>query len=212
VPPGDKRRFQAVATRNVATGFRSNLLLQNLASEPVTFTIRGCGTSTSLEIAGNAYDQLNHLGSWLGCAAGPFVAEVEASGPWNGYVSTIDPFTGDPTTVPGIPVWTSGEPGNRAPIISMFVASPAEILANKEFDLHGAFYDPDQEPVTWSLRILPSSTSEGQFTGPTSGTGVLVSRVRVFNAGLIVVEVTVRDTKGGVTKALTAVTVRWGTP
>jgi len=30
------------------------------------------------------------------------ILAVTANGPWSGYVSTIDPQTGDPTTVRGI--------------------------------------------------------------------------------------------------------------
>ncbi len=207
VPPDEARLFPATTSQNIETGFRSNLLLLNLGGTAATFTVRGCGASTSLPVPGGAYDQLNNLGQWLGCPNGPFVAEVEANGPWFGYVSTIDPLTGDPTTVSGMAAPTTGEPGNHPPVVALFTATPNELIFNQETELRGVFYDPDQHPVSWRVSISPSSTARATIIGPTSGTGVLLTTVRVRGVGLLVVEVTVTDGHGGTAKAVAGASV-----
>lgn len=198
VEPGEKRLFSATATRNLATGFRSNLLLLNLAESVATFTVRGCGASTSLEIPGRTYDQLNNLGSWLNCPDGAFVAEVEATGAWNAYVSTIDPITGDPTTQSGRLATGETEPGNRDPVIAMLAVNPEQFLVGQKTKLFGVFYDPDHERVSWSVRIMPTSTASGSIDGPTSGMDALVSGVWAHSTGHMRIEVKVTDGRGGV--------------
>lgn len=202
-----KRLFPSSASANLLTGFRSNLLLLNLGGQPATFTVRGCGASASVEVAGGAYEQMNNLAGWLGCPDGPFVAEVESSGPWYGYVSTVDAITGDPTTISGAPAPVTGAPGNHAPVIASFTASPAEVEKGHAVDLRGVFSDPDGEPVSWTLHIDPGSTADAELAGPTSGTGTLVSRVQTRGAGLLLVQVTVTDGRGGVATAVTGAVV-----
>ena len=46
--------------------------------------------------------QISNVGAWLGVPAGYATVTVRANGRWAGTVSTIDPFTGDPTTGIGI--------------------------------------------------------------------------------------------------------------
>jgi hypothetical protein len=202
VGTGQKRVFPASSSSNLQTGFRSNLLLLNMGGLAATFTMRGCGGSTSVEVAGGAYDQVNNLGSWLGCPNGVFILEVEASAPWAGYVSTVDPVTGDPTTVRGQPPPAPSVPGNHPPVVGSFAASPLELVKGEDVDLRGTFADPDGDPVSWSLRLDPGSTAKASLVGPTSGTGSLVSRVHTTDAGLLLVEVTVTDGRGGVTTAV----------
>lgn len=210
VPTGETRLVQAMASRNTETGFRSNLLLVNLGGVPSVFMVRGCGATHSLEIAGGAYDQVNNLGSWLGCPDGAFIASVEGGAPWYGYVSTIDPFTGDPTTVRAVSEPITGDPGNRAPVVHSFAATPAQLVAGGEVELRGAFSDPDGDPVSWSLRIDPGATARAEMTGPTSGSGGLVSRVRTLSAGMLLVQVTLTDGRGGVTTAVAGAVVLCG--
>lgn len=207
VPSEEKRLFPASASANLQAGFRSNLLLLNLGGQPATFTVRGCGASASVEVAGGAYEQVNNLAGWLGCPDGPFMAEVESSGPWYGYVSTVDAVTGDPTTVRGVPAPVTGQPGNHAPVVASFTASPAELVKGSDVDLRGAFSDPDGDPVSWSLRIDPGSTAKAEIVGPASGSGALVSKVHTKDAGLLLVQVTVTDGRGGVTTAVTGAVV-----
>ncbi|MCU0294279.1 MAG: hypothetical protein MUF10_20220 [Thermoanaerobaculaceae bacterium] len=52
-------------------------------------------------VPAGAYAQLNDVGTWLGVPPGWTTIAVKADGRWSGTVSTIDPFTGDPTTVVG---------------------------------------------------------------------------------------------------------------
>lgn len=202
VGTGQKRVFPASASSNLQTGFRSNLLLLNMGGQTATFTMRGCNGATSVEVAGGAYDQVNNLGSWLGCPNGVFMLEVEATAPWAGYVSTVDPVTGDPTTVRGQAPPAPGTPGNRPPVVGSFAASPLELVKGEDVDLRGTFTDPDGDPVSWSLRLDPGSTARATLVGPTSGTGNLVSKVHTTDAGLLLVEVTVTDGRGGVTTAV----------
>jgi hypothetical protein len=54
-------------------------------------------------VLAGAYVQLSNVGQWLGLAPGTAVLEVTADGRWSGSVSTVDPVTGDPTTVRGAP-------------------------------------------------------------------------------------------------------------
>lgn len=204
----EKRVFPASASANLQAGFRSNLLLLNLGGQPATFTVRGCGASASVEVAGGAYEQMNNLAGWLGCPDGPFVAEVESSGPWYGYVSTVDAVTGDPTTVRGVPLPITGQPGNHAPVVTSFTASPPEVVQGNDIELRASFSDPDGDPVSWTLRVDPNATAKGDFVGPTSGTGALVSRIRTQLAGLLLVEVTASDGRGGTTRAVAGANVR----
>lgn len=208
VPPDEVRLFPATTSQNIETGFRSNLLLLNLGGTAATFTVRGCGATTSLPVPGGAYDQLNNLGQWLGCPNGPFVAEVEADGPWFGYVSTIDPSTGDPTTVSGMAPPTTGEPGNHPPVVALLTAEPSSLPNHQTAELRGVFYDPDQHAVSWTVRVAKSSTGGGQITGPVTGSGNLVTQVQARKPGLLVLEVTVNDGHGGVSKAVTGISVR----
>lgn len=207
VSTGEKRLVPAMMSRNTETGFRSNLLLLNLGGVPATFMVRGCGATHSLEIAGGAYEQLNNLGGWLGCPDGAFIATVEGSAPWYGYVSTIDPFTGDPTTVRAVAEPITGDPGNRAPVVHSFYANPAQLVVGGDIDLRGTFSDPDGDQVGWSLRIDPGATARAEIIGPTSGTGALVSKVRTVGAGMLLVQVTVTDGRGGVTTAVAGAVV-----
>lgn len=207
VPSEEERLFPASASATLQAGFRSNLLLLNLGGQPATFTVRGCGASASVEAAGGAYEQMNNLAGWLGCPDGPFVAEIESTGPWYGYVSTVDAVTGDPTTVRGLPAPVTGQPGNHAPVVASFTASPAELVKGSDVELRGGFSDPDGDPVSWTLRIDPGSTAKAEIVGPTSGTGALVSKVHTTDAGLLLVQVTVTDGRGGVATAVTGAVV-----
>lgn len=207
VPAGERRLFPAHASASLQTGFRSNLLVQNFGGQPATFTLHGCGAAASVEVAGGAYEQMNNLAGWLGCPDGPFVVEVESSAAWYGYVSTVDAVTGDPTTVRGLPAPVTGEPGNHAPVVVSFTASPTELVKGGDVDLRGSFADPDGDAVSWSLRLDPGSTARAEIVGPTSGSGALVSKVRTIDAGLLLVQVTVTDGRGGVTTAVTGAVV-----
>ncbi len=82
--------------------FRSNLLLVNHETFKLTCTVSAGATSKTTEVPAGAYAQINDVGAWLGVPAGWATITVRANGRWSGTVSTIDPYTGDPTTVSGI--------------------------------------------------------------------------------------------------------------
>jgi hypothetical protein len=87
------------ATANIALDFRSNLIVQNLESHDVTLSVRTGSTLKMRVVKANAYSQIDNLGSFLGVAPGAYTAWVLADGRWAGAISTIDPVTGDPTTM-----------------------------------------------------------------------------------------------------------------
>lgn len=207
LPSGEKMLFSAYASATLEVGYRSNLLLLNFGGLPATFTLRGCNAETSVEVAGGAYDQVNNVGRWLGCPDGPFLLEVTSTAVWSGYVSTVDAVTGDPTTVRGLPAPVTGQPGNHAPVVTSFTATPAELVKGGDVELRGTFSDPDGDPVSWSLRLDPGATARAEILGPTSGSGALVSTVRTLDAGLLLVQVTVTDGRGGVTTAIAGAVV-----
>jgi hypothetical protein len=103
VPAGAVRLFPVAAPADEATGFRSNLLLVNHESTVLPITVTATGHARTVFILAGAYEQLNSVGSWLGLEPGWCVVSVKANGRWSGVVSTIDPVSGDPTTVLGLP-------------------------------------------------------------------------------------------------------------
>lgn len=81
---------------------RSNLLLVNHETFKITCTVTAGATSKTTDVPAGAYAQVNDVGAWLGVPTGWATIAVRANGRWSGTVSTIDPYTGDPTTVIGI--------------------------------------------------------------------------------------------------------------
>ncbi|MCU0292989.1 MAG: fibronectin type III domain-containing protein [Thermoanaerobaculaceae bacterium] len=87
----------------LADNFRSNLLLLNQGVGVLHVTLSGGGKTKTTTVDPGTYAQINNVGQYLGAPAGVAILSVTADGPWSGYVSTIDPSTGDPTTVRGLP-------------------------------------------------------------------------------------------------------------
>lgn len=96
--------FPVRTAADLATEFRSNLVLVNGEPGPLLFTLTIGGVSKTQEVAAGAYFQVNHVGAFVGAPAGTGLLVVSAPGRWGGSVATIDPFSGDPTTVRGIPL------------------------------------------------------------------------------------------------------------
>ncbi|MGV8041172.1 MAG: hypothetical protein AB2L07_14225 [Thermoanaerobaculaceae bacterium] len=99
----DERVLFPIATAtNLLTQFRSNLLILNLESTPIDVTLQSGNASKVISLPGRTYRQLDQVGKQqLGLPAGTAMLTVHATGKWVGYVSTVDPVTGDPTTVRG---------------------------------------------------------------------------------------------------------------
>ena len=96
--------FPITTPANQASDFRSNLLLLNLETTPITVTLAAGSKSTTRVVAGGTYTQLNNVGGLLSLPAGVAVLKATATGRWAGTVSTVDPVSGDPTTVRGLPM------------------------------------------------------------------------------------------------------------
>ncbi|MCU0293347.1 MAG: YCF48-related protein [Thermoanaerobaculaceae bacterium] len=98
-------RLLPVATPvQVSSHPRSNLLIVNHATEPITLTVTAGTRSRDYRVAAGAYAQINNVGTWLGLdAPGWSVVSLRADGCFSAYASTIDPRSGDPTTVMPLP-------------------------------------------------------------------------------------------------------------
>jgi thiol-disulfide isomerase/thioredoxin len=105
---GEVVRFPVRTPASLTTDFRSNLLLQNLSATTLTVTVSSGNASITSTLPASAYVSLDRIGARLGLSPGAAVIEVSAPGGWTGYVSTVDPVTGDPTTVRGM-VATQGD-------------------------------------------------------------------------------------------------------
>lgn len=99
---GERVLFPIATATNVQTQFRSNLLLLNLENTPIDFTLQSGNATKVVPLPARTYRQLDQVGKQqLGLPAGTSLLAVSATGRWVGYVSTVDPVTGDPTTVRG---------------------------------------------------------------------------------------------------------------
>jgi hypothetical protein len=103
VEAGDEVLFPISKPGDSKKEFRSNLILYNHGTAKLTCTVASGSKSKSTDVAAGAYAQVNDVGTWLVLPAGWTAITVTANGRWSGTVSTIDPYTGDPTTVIGIP-------------------------------------------------------------------------------------------------------------
>jgi hypothetical protein len=107
--PGTPVFFPFSTAVDLRKDFRSNLLLVNLESTAVKFTVSSGTVAKEITVSAGAYTQIDNLGAWLGTPAGFRTAGVVANGRWAGSISTIDPVTGDPTTVRGLEPHEVGE-------------------------------------------------------------------------------------------------------
>jgi autotransporter-associated beta strand protein len=94
--------FPVATPATLASDFRSNLVLVNPGSAAITCTLTSGLHSQAWPVPAEAYVQVNNVGGSLGLGAGTAVMQVTGSGPWSGYVSTIDPSLGDPSTMAGL--------------------------------------------------------------------------------------------------------------
>lgn len=101
VGAGDEVLFPISTARSTAADFRSNLLLLNRESVPITVHLTAGAVSLDVPVPARTYVQLTNIGHELGLPTGTSVLRVRADGRWCGSVSTVDPTTGDPTTVRG---------------------------------------------------------------------------------------------------------------
>lgn len=211
LPPLDPRRpnargtvqaFAFASPQSTATDFRSNLLLVNLDSKPVVFTISAGGKEKTTTVPAGANSQINNLGAFLATPKGFFAASVTADGRWYAVVSTVDPVTGDPTTVRGIAPVSQGE--RRFPGVAKL--SGANQTA---WRTEATFANPGTSPASLRLALVPRGSSQEAATrtvalaagealrvadlfaylGVASGAGMLrvtgpaLAWVRTFNQG-----------------------------
>lgn len=144
--------FPITTPANQATEYRSNLLLLNLESAPITFTLTAGSKSTTRIVAGGTYTQIDKVGSFLQLPAGLAVLAVRATGRWAGVVSTVDPGSGDPTTVRGL------LPTTQSVVLFPGVASLAGSLST-QWRSEAVLYNSTTAAKTVLLEILPKDGS-----------------------------------------------------
>ncbi|GEM_PF-657323 len=166
LPPLDPQRGQAAKTvqafafaspQSTASDFRSNLLLVNLDTNPVVFTIGAQGKEKTITVPAGANTQINNLGAFLGTPKGFFAATVTADGRWYAVVSTVDPVTGDPTTVRGLAPVPQGE--------RLFAGVAKLAGANQTaWRSEATFANPTTSPVSLRLALIPRGSSQEAAT------------------------------------------------
>ncbi|MCU0294280.1 MAG: hypothetical protein MUF10_20225 [Thermoanaerobaculaceae bacterium] len=144
--------FPVSTPADPAEEFRSNLLLLNLESAPITFTLTASGKSATRTVAGGTYTQIDKVGTFLQLPAGLVVLAVRATGRWAGTVSTVDPGSGDPTTVRGL------LPTTQSVVLFPGVASLAGSLST-QWRSEAVLYNPGTAARTVLLEILPKDGS-----------------------------------------------------
>ncbi|MGV8040390.1 MAG: hypothetical protein AB2L07_10015 [Thermoanaerobaculaceae bacterium] len=149
--------FAFASPESTTTDFRSNLLLLNLDSKPVTFTINAAGKEKTTTVQAGANIQINNLGAFLGTPKGFFAANVTADGRWFAVVSTVDPVTGDPTTVRGLAPVPQGE--------RLFPGVAKLAGANQTaWRTEATFANPGTAPGSLRLALVPRGSSQEAAT------------------------------------------------
>jgi hypothetical protein len=103
-------------------------------------------------------------------------------------------------------------PENRAPVIALFTATPGILfVGGPPATLTTVIFDPDGDPVTWTLSLDPSSTATGTFTAA-SGSGNVSSQFSAGPgpAGPAVLRLMVSDGRGGTAERTVSVNVILG--
>jgi hypothetical protein len=146
--PGEVVAFPFSTPADIRTGFRSNVLLVNLDVVPITATFAIAAATKAVEVPAGAYVQVDNLGAFLGAQPGVGTARVTATGRWYAVVSTIDPATGDPTTVRAL---GPGETGER-----LFVGVARAAGANQtQWRSEAVLHNPSEETVEATLELIP---------------------------------------------------------
>jgi len=201
--PGETVLFPFAATADIASGFRSNILLVNLDDAAIIVTLRTGATEKTTTVAAGAYGQIDNLGAFLGSPPGFSVVRVAADGRWFAVVSTVDPGTGDPTTARGLGAGETGE--RRFPGVARLAGANGTAWRSEAI-----LHNPADAPVEVSLALIPRGESEAAATatialaagetrrltdvyttlGVASGAGALrvgggaLAWVRTFNQGV----------------------------
>jgi hypothetical protein len=103
--PGETAFFPIHTPSNINKEVRCNFVLQSLAEEPQDLTLTVGNASKVYTLQAGTYHQFTNVGSWVGAAPGDATLAVVSTGRWAGFISAIDPLSGDPTTVLG-EAWT----------------------------------------------------------------------------------------------------------
>lgn len=101
-PAATNERYWPVYTAaDVATDFRTNLVVLSTSVEPAELVLRIGGVERRrMTVPAGEMVQQNDLGAWLGLAPGvEAVSVVGDQTAWQAYVSVVDPYSGDPTTM-----------------------------------------------------------------------------------------------------------------
>ena len=164
--PGEQVWYVAHLPADPNEEYRSNLLLQSLDSADQDLTVRVGTTSKTFLVPRHAFVQINNLRGELGVGAGDTAVVVSSTGRWNGTISLIDPYSGDPTTLRGektakpLEITCSASPTSGTPPLNVDFACA----------ITGGTYP---YRYAWSFGETPPSTSTlpaPRHTYTTSGT------------------------------------------
>lgn len=169
--------YAFASAQSTVTDFRSNLLLVNLDGKEITFTITSGGKEKTSTVAAGANTQINNLGAFLGTPRGFGAVQVTADGRWYAVVSTVDPVTGDPTTVRGLPPVPPGE--RLYPGVAKLGGSNQTVWRTE-----ATFCNPGTGPVQLRLGLIPRGSSQEAATRTVTLEAGEVLRVADFYAYL----------------------------
>lgn len=168
-PAGRELLFPVFTPADAQQGFRSNLLLVNLEGTAATFTVKSGTVGKPYPIAAGTYQQINNVGAWLGLQAGVAVISVSCTGRWTGTVSSVDPITGDPTTVRGLAA---------VPWANRFIGVASASGANQtRWRSEAILYNPAAEPAALTLKLIPRDSANPVATRSLTLTGREVRRL-----------------------------------
>ena len=145
--------FPISTPADVKAEFRSNLLLLNLETTAVTFTLASGATSKTYDVPAGVFAQISGIGAFLGLSPGRTMLTVTATGKWSGMVATVDPVLGDPTTVRGLVATTRS-------VTQFSGVASAPGVNGTEWHSEATLYNPRTSPQSVTLELVPRGESD----------------------------------------------------
>ncbi len=150
---GSEILFPFSTPENTNEDFRSNLILVNLGDATAQFTVTSGDVTKNYWIESGVYKQINDLGNALHTASGWATCTISSTQEWFGYVSTVDPHTGDPATIEGLT--NSGE----VQTILYTGIAKANGAQGTSWMTDGVFYNPNG-PENLFMEFIPRGSTQ----------------------------------------------------
>lgn len=182
---------------------RSNLLAVNLGAEAITVMLRAGVKTRGLPIPAGAYVQVSGIADWLGGVDRETILELDGSGPWFGFVSTIDGVTDDPTTVALLsPEFAVPNPN----VPPEAVADSAEVIVDTSAAIKVLANDTDIDGDPLTVQAITTAPPHGTAAVNSDGTITYTPPGRYHGYDSFAYEIS--DGRGGVARAEVSLTVR----